>query len=287
MKPRIFIGSSGSPKGYASAIHAGLAGVAECTVWTDGAFALSTSTVAGLLKNLRDSDFGVFVYAPDDTATVKSELLNIPRDNVVYEAGLFSGYLRPERCFIVVPQTAKVRVPTDLLGMTLGFYEDDRTDGNNEAAVATFCSKVQQQIAPQGLFKGAASEELRELAVRFECCQSWMADEGQRVAMKRTISAQIETLCKNHPLNKHRLLVQHRTGYYLALLASIRFNPESRDWELILALDSKHLPAGFAYFKVYRTAIFPSDFLTIFSRWFRRLASRLHSGSCQAIDVVG
>jgi hypothetical protein len=250
VKPRIFIGSSTSAKGYASAIHAGLAGVAECTVWTDGAFALSTSTMAGLLKNLRDSDFGIFVFAPDDTATIKGELLNVPRDNVVYEAGLFSGYLCPERCFIVVPQAVKVHVPTDLLGMTLGFYEDDRTDANDDAAVATFCSKVQKQIGPQGLFKGDTSEELRDLAVRFECCQSWMGDEDKRVAMKRAISAQIEGFCKNHPLNKHRLLVQHRTGYYLALLAAIRFNPEPRDWELILVLDSKQLPAGFAYFKL-------------------------------------
>jgi predicted nucleotide-binding protein len=121
VKPRIFIGSSASAKGYASAIHVGLAGVAACTVWTDGAFALSTSTMAALLKNLRDSDFGIFVFAPDDTATIKGELLNVPRDNVVYEAGLFSGYLCPERCFIVAPQTVKVHVPSDLLGMTLGF----------------------------------------------------------------------------------------------------------------------------------------------------------------------
>jgi hypothetical protein len=211
---------------------------------------LSTSTVAGLLKNLRDSDFGIFVFAPDDTATVKGELLNIPRDNVVYEAGLFSGYLCPERCFIAVPQTVRVRVPTDLLGMTLGFYEDDRTDGNDDAAVATFCSKMQKQIAPQGLFKGASSEELRELAVRFECCHLWIEDEAKRVETKRSISEQIELFCRNHHLNKHRLLVQHRPGYYLALLAAIRFNPESRDWELILALDSRHLPAGFTYFKL-------------------------------------
>jgi len=50
--------------------------------------------------------------------------------------------------------------------------------------------------------------------------------------------------------NRHRLLVQHRTGYYLALLAAIRFKPEPHDWELILAFDSKQLPAGFAYFKL-------------------------------------
>jgi hypothetical protein len=77
-----------------------------------------------------------------------------------------------------------------------------------------------------------------------------MERDDKRVAMKKTISAQIEGFCKNHPLNKHRLLVQQRTGYYLALLAAIRFSPEPRDWELILALDSKQLPAGFAYFKL-------------------------------------
>jgi predicted nucleotide-binding protein len=149
MKPRIFIGSSASARGYASAIHARLAEVAECTVWTDGAFALSSSTMDGLLRNLRNSDFGIFVFAPDDTAKIKGQLLNVPRDNVVYEAGLFSGYLRPERCFIVVPETVEVHVPTDLLGMTLGFYEDNRTDGNDEAAVATFCLRVKKQISSQ------------------------------------------------------------------------------------------------------------------------------------------
>jgi len=95
MKPRIFIGSSANSERIATAIHARLQHVAECTVWTDGAFDLSTSTVVGLTKNLRDSDFGIFVFAADDDARIKGELLKVARDNVVYEAGLFSGYLCP------------------------------------------------------------------------------------------------------------------------------------------------------------------------------------------------
>jgi hypothetical protein len=47
----------------------------------------------------------------------------------VYEAGLFGGYLSPTRCFIVIPATAKMlRIPSDLLGMTLGRYKDNRSD---------------------------------------------------------------------------------------------------------------------------------------------------------------
>jgi hypothetical protein len=46
------------------------------------------------------------------------------------------------------------------------------------------------------------------------------------------------------------LLVQRRTGYYLALFATIRFRPEKRDWELILKLDPGRLPPGFIYYKL-------------------------------------
>jgi len=99
------------------------------------------------MKNLRDSDFGVFVLAADDTATIKGQLLNVPRDNVVYEAGLFSGYLSPERCFIAVPRSAAIHIPTDLLGMTYGFYEDDRSDKNYISAVSSFCRQLKTALS--------------------------------------------------------------------------------------------------------------------------------------------
>jgi hypothetical protein len=152
---------------------------------------------------MRDSDFGVFVFAADDDATVKGALLKVPRDNVVYEAGLFSGYLCPERCFIAVPKSVEVHVPTDLAGMTRGFYDDTRTDGNDDAAVLTFSNQVKKQVLQDGLFKGASSEELRDLVVRFECCQLWVEDEDKRVTIKRQISEDIERFAGSHILNKH------------------------------------------------------------------------------------
>jgi len=150
----------------------------------------------------------------------------------------------------VVPETIKLHVPTDLLGMTLGFYEDGRTDGNDEASVATFCSKVGKQVETQGLFTGHSGEELRELAVRFDCCQSWIGEEKKRVDTKKQISAQVDAFCRAHPVNKHRLLLKHETGYYIALFAAIRFRPEPRDWELILGIRPNRLPSGFAYYKL-------------------------------------
>lgn len=65
MKPKIFIGSSREGVHIADAVHANLTYDAECTVWKDGVFQLSQNTLADLVRVLRDSDFGVFVFSPD------------------------------------------------------------------------------------------------------------------------------------------------------------------------------------------------------------------------------
>jgi len=200
--------------------------------------------MAELMRNLRDSDFGIFVFAPDDVATIRGDLLRIPRDNVVYEAGLFGGHLGPERCFIAVPQEASVRVPTDLLGMTLGSYEDVRSDKNYQSAVNSFCSEVETQIARHGLFEGG--DKLRELSVKFETLD-WIGDENNRLAKKRIVAAEIKAFCKDHPINKHRLLAQHRANY-IPLFSAIMARPEEGDCDLILQIEQRYLPSGFAYY---------------------------------------
>jgi hypothetical protein len=216
-------------------------------VWTEGAFGLSQSTIGNLTKNLRDSDFGAFIFAPDDKATMAGDLLNVPRDNVVFEAGLFSGYLCPERCFVAIPQSVPIHILTDLLGFTVGHYEDRRTDRNYMAAVSTFSRKIREQIEFQGLFGGSSGEKLRELCTKFEC-SDWIVDENARVDRKRQIATEIDAFCAAHTVNKHRLLAQSRKGYYMALLSAIRNRPEDGDCDLIRQMQCYHLPSGFAYY---------------------------------------
>ena len=64
------------------------------------------------------------------------------------------GYLCPQRCFIVVPRGIEVHIPTDLLGMTLGHYDDTRSDGNDEAAVASFLQQSQEAGAEGRFLRG-------------------------------------------------------------------------------------------------------------------------------------
>jgi hypothetical protein len=146
MKPKVFIGSSSEGKSFAEAIHAYLFSEAECTVWTEGVFGPSDYTLQSLLRQAHTSEFGIFVFSPDDLATMRGELLSVPRDNVVFELGLFSGALEPERCFFAIPDNVKIHLPSDLMGITAGKYENGRRDGNTRAAVAVFCSAVLEKI---------------------------------------------------------------------------------------------------------------------------------------------
>ena len=249
MKPRVFVGSSGASSRIAQAIHSGLEDIAECTVWTAGAFALATSTLASLQGHLHDSDFACFVFGPDDDATIKGELLKVPRDNVVYEAGLFSGHLGPDRCFVAVPKSVEVHVPTDLAGMTLGFF-DTRDDANYDGAVLTFCNKVKQRIGSLGLFQGTIFDRLRELIISFEC-SNWITEDAKRVERKRVICGHMEGFCRANPPNKYRLLGLSSQGAIALLLVAIKLKPQDQDIRLIREIPRTSLPHGFMLGKLF------------------------------------
>jgi len=129
----MFVGSSSEGLRLAYAVQQNLLNVAEVTVWSQGVFKPSSSVSESLAVYL-DSDFALFVFSPDDKIVSRGEENPAARDNVVFELGLFTGRLGQERCFILVPEGENLRIPTDLLGITLLKYEPKRSDGNLAAA---------------------------------------------------------------------------------------------------------------------------------------------------------
>jgi hypothetical protein len=127
-KPRIFLGSSGAQKKLVESLTLGLQDVAQVDPWT-AVFNPGTSTLARLVELTREVDFAAFVFARDDwtaanvpDAPPAGAGQASPRDNVVFEAGLFGGVLGMRRTFILHAREAKL--PTDLLGLTCVRYED-------------------------------------------------------------------------------------------------------------------------------------------------------------------
>jgi hypothetical protein len=117
-KPRIFLGSSGKQAKLLEALTRGLEDVARVEPWTTS-FNPGTSTLDRLVELTREVDFAAFLFAQDDwtAASPGSDPGQAsPRDNVVFEAGLFGGALGMRRSFILHAGGAKL--PTDLLGLT-------------------------------------------------------------------------------------------------------------------------------------------------------------------------
>jgi hypothetical protein len=123
MKPRVFVGSSGKQSKMVQALTRGLADIAEIEPWT-AVFNPGVSTLDRLVELTHDVDFAAFVFGLDDwTSNPSDEAAQgqaSPRDNVVFEAGLFGGALGMRRTFILHAKGAKL--PTDLLGMTAVRY---------------------------------------------------------------------------------------------------------------------------------------------------------------------
>jgi predicted nucleotide-binding protein with TIR-like domain len=127
-KPRIFLGSSGKQQKLLQALTRGLEVVAHVEPWTNS-FNPGTTTLDRLLELTREVDFAAFVFARDDWTTNSPPAADVaaagqasPRDNVVFEAGLFGGVLGMRRTFILHARDAKL--PSDLLGLTCVRYGD-------------------------------------------------------------------------------------------------------------------------------------------------------------------
>lgn len=149
-KPRIFLGSSGKQVKLLQALTRGLEDVAHVEPWTTS-FNPGTTTLERLLELTREVDFAVFVFAQDDwtTGTPAEAPAPVPgqaspRDNVVFEAGLFGGALGMRRTFILHAHGSKL--PTDLLGLTSVRY-----DGSTAAAeMKVVCQKLRGAIEGEG-----------------------------------------------------------------------------------------------------------------------------------------
>jgi predicted nucleotide-binding protein len=115
-KPRIFLGSSAKQEKLVQALTRGLEDVARVEPWTTS-FNPGTTTLERLLELTREVDFAAFVFAQDDWTTNSPPASPTPpagqaspRDNVVFEAGLFGGVLGMRRTFILHARGSKLPI---------------------------------------------------------------------------------------------------------------------------------------------------------------------------------
>lgn len=149
-EPVLFIGCSAEALSLANKIQLGLKyDRIEVVVWRDAVFGASGTAFESLEAMADRSDFAAFVISPDDTVISRGHEEAAPRDNVIFELGLFMGRVARERVFVIHEHRAEVKIPSDLLGLTPLTYVS--SDGSVDAMVAPVCSELRDLILKLGV----------------------------------------------------------------------------------------------------------------------------------------
>lgn len=161
-KSRIFIASSSEGLDIAEAIQYNLRNFnCRITLWSQY-FSLTESTLHQLLRAVEVYDFGIFLFSPDDMAKIRTRVHRIPRDNVVFELGLFLGRLGKKRTILIKPSRMKLRLPTDLIGITAAEYEYRRDDETLLSRLGPACFEIKRAIRKAGPKKSVRREASAE-----------------------------------------------------------------------------------------------------------------------------
>lgn len=129
-KINVFIGGSSESLNQAKVLKVSLEsyGNIDCSIWNHGIFEFNKSFLEALTNASYSFDFGILVATSDDIALIRDSLKDIPRDNVIFEYGLFLGSMGNTKTFLL--QEKGVNLPSDLLGYTTPRFEQNFTEEN-------------------------------------------------------------------------------------------------------------------------------------------------------------
>ncbi len=143
--PSLFIGSSTESLEIAEVIQQSLIHDAETTIWTQGVFEPAKVGFNSLVEKVKEFDLAVFPLSPDDLVLTRGDSISQPRDNVLFEIGLFMGVLGSDKVFLVVNSKDKPKMPSDFDGLTTINWLPHKS-GNLKAALGSACTEIKQLI---------------------------------------------------------------------------------------------------------------------------------------------
>ncbi len=153
---KLFIGSSSESLDIVRALEYELRGELKTEVW-DKSFRPGQYTLDELKRKAKEVDFAAFILGREDKTESGGDITISPRDNVVYEAGLFAGYLGVEKVFLLVDARG-TKIPTDWKGLGYITYDPglgEVTDAVHQAAIiirkeiADWKKKVENSVEQQ------------------------------------------------------------------------------------------------------------------------------------------
>jgi hypothetical protein len=224
-RPAIFVGSSSEGLPIAQAIQVLLDHVGEVEIWSQGVFGLSQGTLESLVLALSRFDFAVLVLTADDLKSQRGVSVLSPRDNVVFELGLFVGGLGRDRTFMVYDRTKQPELPSDLAGIEAATFAP-HASGNLEPALGAACTRIQRSIERSGVRASKRVQRLSEAAETVEDASSRMAEIIRLLARSRKVELDIFSAQFGALIDPEKL---------------VRIREDLRDLEAVLT-DGKSMP---------------------------------------------
>lgn len=145
-KQKIFIGSSSVGLPYAESVKSALEkkikndkttkGKYDVDIWNT-VFDDNKTTIEKLEEIINKYKYSIFIFSPDDKIKMSGSKheKDIPRDNVIFEYGLFMGKSGRPNTFPIVPDNWKdLRILSDINGLFLYQYTDNE---KKDSAVGT------------------------------------------------------------------------------------------------------------------------------------------------------
>src|SRR5215471_6272910 len=159
----------------------------EPNLWNEGTFKPSLTFIESLEAELAKSDFAVPTLTADDQSISRGQVKMEPRDNVLFELGLFMGRLGRERTYFVYDKQQDLKIPTDLLGVSPATYMGSNEHSKLES-ISTACSLITARMTELGPRQTYASELESENKLVANFCRrivgswwgrQWPSQEGE------------------------------------------------------------------------------------------------------------
>lgn len=145
MKPKVFVGSSREALSVVSVVESALSPICEIIAWDTNPVKPSQFLFEGLLDIAESVDFAIFIFSPDDQLRHRENDYDAPRDNVIFESGMFMAKLGRERVFLLSEAVNNLKYPSDIAPIQRVFYN------NLQESLLAAVKKISDRICSLGV----------------------------------------------------------------------------------------------------------------------------------------
>lgn len=126
IKKKLFIGSSSEEINLAEKAKSILEKDFDVTIWNENLwdksiFKLNQNFLSDLIKATLKFDFGILLGTQDDKVMFRGKELLQPRDNILFELGLFTGRLGTTKCAFLIDE--EIKILSDFGGLSLARFK--------------------------------------------------------------------------------------------------------------------------------------------------------------------